>query len=50
MYRLTTHPNEWTRDRAIRDLHAHGYNWFLFPGIERFIRTADLESLAANVP
>ena len=31
----------WDRDEAIRELYAHGYNWPLFPGIARYVRTFD---------
>ena len=27
--------------KAIQELHAHGFNWFLYPGIERFLRSFD---------
>ena len=29
----------WTRQEAIKELHAHRYNWLLYPGIEKYIRT-----------
>jgi protein tyrosine phosphatase (PTP) superfamily phosphohydrolase (DUF442 family) len=31
----------WDRDRAIRELYAHGYNWPFFPGIVRYVRGFD---------
>jgi tyrosine-protein phosphatase SIW14 len=32
----------WPRQRAIRELYAHGYNWLLFPGIARYVRVFDI--------
>lgn len=29
----------WSREEAIRELYAHGYNWALYPNIVQFIRT-----------
>src|SRR2546430_180414 len=29
----------WPREKAIRELYAHGYNWMLFPVIERYLRS-----------
>src|SRR5215211_4759664 len=29
-YRLAFQGDEWTREEAIRELHAHGYHWFVF--------------------
>lgn len=29
----------WSRQDAIAELYAHGYNWALFPAIERHLRT-----------
>jgi tyrosine-protein phosphatase SIW14 len=31
----------WSRGDAIKELHAHGYHWMFFPGIERYLRTFD---------
>ena len=40
MYRIAV--EGWSRQDAIAELYAHGYNWALFPGIERHLRTAPL--------
>jgi protein tyrosine/serine phosphatase len=37
MYRIVV--QGWTRQRAIGELYAHGYNWMLYPGIERYLKT-----------
>jgi uncharacterized protein (TIGR01244 family) len=29
----------WTREAALRELYAHGYQWAAFPGIARFVST-----------
>jgi protein tyrosine phosphatase (PTP) superfamily phosphohydrolase (DUF442 family) len=50
IYRLTHRQSEWTRERVIQDLRAHGYNWMLFPGIERYIRSTDFAALALSLP
>jgi uncharacterized protein (TIGR01244 family) len=31
----------WSRERALGELYAHGYNWGLFPGIARYVKTFD---------
>ena len=31
----------WPREKAIKELYDHGYNWALYPGIERYLRTFD---------
>jgi len=31
--------DDWDRKRAITELHAYGYNWALFPGIEKYLKT-----------
>jgi protein tyrosine/serine phosphatase len=31
----------WSREDALRELYAHGYNWALFPGIARYVKTFD---------
>ena len=31
----------WSRETALRELYAHGYNWGLFPGIARYLKTFD---------
>ena len=36
-YRMTT--DGWNNVRAITELHGHGYNWALFPGIEAYLKT-----------
>jgi uncharacterized protein (TIGR01244 family) len=37
MYRIIR--QGWSREDAIRELYAHGYNWALYPGIARFLRS-----------
>ena len=37
VYRIVS--EGWDRDAALRELYAHGYNWPLFPGIARYLRT-----------
>ena len=32
---------KWSRDEAIHELYAHGYNWMWFPNIERYLRSFD---------
>jgi len=36
MYRIVV--EKWPKDKAIRELYAHGYNWALYPAIERYVR------------
>jgi tyrosine-protein phosphatase SIW14 len=33
----------WSRPKAIRELHEHGYHWAWFPGIERYLKSFDEE-------
>jgi tyrosine-protein phosphatase SIW14 len=33
----------WSRDAALTELYAHGYQWAVFPGIGRYLRTFDPE-------
>jgi uncharacterized protein (TIGR01244 family) len=40
MYRILV--QGWTREAAVEELRAHGYNRFWFPGIERYIQTFDV--------
>jgi hypothetical protein len=28
----------WDRGRTVEELRAHGYNWAVYPGIERYVR------------
>ena len=44
MYRIIA--QGWDRERAIRELYEHGYNWPLFPGIARYLRTFNAEAYA----
>jgi uncharacterized protein (TIGR01244 family) len=37
----------WDRHRAIKELHAHGYHWAWFPGIERYLKTFDSTRFAS---
>jgi protein tyrosine/serine phosphatase len=46
-YRLVCQPDAWTRDAALHELRAHGYQWFIFPKIERYIRSFDPRQVAA---
>jgi uncharacterized protein (TIGR01244 family) len=39
----------WTRERAIEELYAHGYNWMWFPGIGRYVRTFNASPTGAPV-
>ena len=39
MYRIMV--QGWTRDAAVEELRAHGYNRFWFPGIERYVMSFD---------
>ena len=32
---------DWTQEQAIKELYDHGYNWALYPGIERYLRTLE---------
>jgi uncharacterized protein (TIGR01244 family) len=40
----------WTREAALRELYAHGYNWGLFPGIARYVKTFDPSRFSAPAP
>jgi uncharacterized protein (TIGR01244 family) len=33
----------WSREAALNELYAHGYQWVMFPGIARYVRTFDPE-------
>jgi len=46
-YRLVCQPDEWTRNEALHELRAHGHQWFIFPKIERYIRSFDPKQVAA---
>jgi protein tyrosine/serine phosphatase len=39
MYRILV--QGWTREAAVEELRAHGYNRFWFPGIERYVMSFD---------
>jgi uncharacterized protein (TIGR01244 family) len=41
MYRILV--QGWTREAAVEELHAHGYNHFWFPGIERYVMSFNPE-------
>jgi protein tyrosine/serine phosphatase len=38
----------WSRTAAIKELHEHGYNWFIFPGIEKFLQSFQADDLQAR--
>ena len=40
-YRLVHQSDAWTRQAVIDELRMHGYQRFLFPGIERYLATMD---------
>ena len=40
----------WSRDAALRELYAYGYNWGLFPGIARYVKSFDPARFAAPGP
>jgi protein tyrosine/serine phosphatase len=46
-YRLVCQGDEWTRDEVLHELRAHGYHWFIFPKIERYVRSLDPKQVAA---
>jgi protein tyrosine/serine phosphatase len=46
-YRLACQGDQWTREQALRELHDHGYHWFIFPKIGRYIRGMDPKQVAA---
>jgi protein tyrosine phosphatase (PTP) superfamily phosphohydrolase (DUF442 family) len=39
----------WTRDAALRELYAHGYQWAAFPGIARYVRSRELPASSATL-
>jgi tyrosine-protein phosphatase SIW14 len=40
----------WSREMAIADLHAHGFNWFLYPNIVRYLRSFDVAQFPIKRP
>jgi protein tyrosine/serine phosphatase len=48
MYRILV--QGWTRQAAISELREHGYNWFWFPGIERYLQTFDVNDFRDLLP